>query len=334
MNIYDIAKLAGVSIATVSRVVNNSPRVSERTKQKVLSVMRENDYTPNVFARGLGLDSMRTVGIICPDVSDAYMACSLSFLERRLRRYGYDCILSCSGFSEEKKEQAVSLLLKKRIDALILVGSAYAGSGDDDEAANYIRQAAQTVPVFLVNALVYGENIYSVYCEDFNAAYQAAASLIESGRSRILFLSDSHSYSAEQKLSGYEHALRDHGLPVLGPLKLYVKNQVAYVRDILLSRRDLAFDSVLATDDGLAIGAVKYAHARCLRIPEDLAVIGYNNLNLSVCCEPELTTIDSRAEKLCNQTVDNLMKLLEGKENIPSVVPVPARMVRRCTTDF
>ena len=74
MNIYDIAKLAGVSIATVSRVVNDSPRVSEKTKQKVRAVMEENDYTPNVFARGLGLDSMKTIGIICPDVSDTYMA--------------------------------------------------------------------------------------------------------------------------------------------------------------------------------------------------------------------------------------------------------------------
>ena len=68
INIYDIAKLSGVSIATVSRVVNGSPRVSEKTKQKVLAVMKENDYTPNVFARGLGLDSMKTVGIICPDI--------------------------------------------------------------------------------------------------------------------------------------------------------------------------------------------------------------------------------------------------------------------------
>ena len=92
MNIYDIAELAGVSIATVSRVVNGSPRVSEQTRQKVLSVMEENNYTPNVFARGLGLDSMQIIGIICPDVSDSYMASSVAFLERRLRGYDYDCI--------------------------------------------------------------------------------------------------------------------------------------------------------------------------------------------------------------------------------------------------
>ena len=134
MNIYDIAKLAGVSIATVSRVVNDSPRVSEKTKQKVRAVMEENNYTPNVFARGLGLDSMKTIGIVCPDVSDAYMASAVSFLEHRLREYDYDCILYCSGNEQKKKEKALELVMKKRIDALVLVGSTYAGEGEKGES--------------------------------------------------------------------------------------------------------------------------------------------------------------------------------------------------------
>ena len=101
MNIYDIAELSGVSIATVSRVVNDSPKVSEKTKMKVRAVMEANNYTPNVFARGLGLNSMKTVGIVCPDVSDDYMAGSVAYLEKRLRSYGYDCILYCSGYEYE-----------------------------------------------------------------------------------------------------------------------------------------------------------------------------------------------------------------------------------------
>ena len=82
MNIYDIAKLAGVSIATVSRVVNDSPKVSEKTKEKVRAVMAANDYIPNVFARGMSLNSMKTVGIICPSVSDHYMASAVAYLKR------------------------------------------------------------------------------------------------------------------------------------------------------------------------------------------------------------------------------------------------------------
>ena len=116
MNIYDIAKLANVSIATVSRVVNDSPKVSQKTKEKVLAVMKENEYTPNAFARGLGLGTMKTVGIICPNISDTYMAKAISYLENSLHDHGYDCILGCSGFKQEEKESYVKLLLSKKIE--------------------------------------------------------------------------------------------------------------------------------------------------------------------------------------------------------------------------
>ena len=117
MNIYDIAKLSGVSIATVSRVINNSPKVSDKTKKKVWDVMNEYDYTPNVFARGLGLNSVKTVGLVCPDVSDRYMASAIAYLEKNLRKYGYDSILMCSGFDYEGKVEAVKILLDAHLKA-------------------------------------------------------------------------------------------------------------------------------------------------------------------------------------------------------------------------
>ena len=157
--------------------------------------------------------------------------------------------------------------------------------------------------------------------------------LIRSGRKRILFLTDSRSYSVSQKMEGYERALRENGLPVLGELKLLTENRIHQVRDILLARHTLEYDSVLATDDALAVGAVKCANAKGLKIPEELSVIGYNNSEYSVCCEPELTTIDNTSEKLCNITIDNIMKLLKGAD-VPAEVPVECMLVKRCTTDF
>ncbi len=335
MNIYDIAKLAGVSIATVSRVVNDSPRVSEKTKQKVRAIMEENGYTPNVFARGLGLDSMKTIGILCPDVSDAYMAAAVAHLESLMHEHGYDCILCCSGFEQSIKEKYVSLLLAKRIDALIMVGSAYAWSGEGDNKIQYIRDAAKQVPIFLINGFFDCENVYCAYGDDYQATYDVTSQMIESGRRRILFLCDSHSYSASQKLAGYESALKSHGLPVLGDLKLYVKNRIHTVRDILLERRDLKFDSVVATDDGLAVGAIKYANSKLLKIPEDMCITGFNNSALSICSDPELSSIDNNVEELCNITVDNMMKILHGEgTGIKREIRIPCRLVKRCTTDF
>ena len=226
MNIYDIAKLADVSIATVSRVVNNSPKVSQKTKEKVLAVMKENEYTPNAFARGLGLGTMKTVGIICPNIDDIYMAKAVSYLESNLHDHGYDCILGCSGFKQEEKENYVKLLLSKKIDTLILVGSTYAGKGKDESDTDYIREAAEQASVFMINAKVAGDNIYCTYADDFQATYEVTKAYLRRGKEKILFMYDSDSFSARQKMAGYEAALQDAGYPVLGNLKFKTKNDI------------------------------------------------------------------------------------------------------------
>ncbi len=144
-----------VSIATVSRVVNDSPRVSEKTKQRVRAIMEENGYTPNVFARGLGADSMKTIiGIICPDVSDSYMASAAFHLEGRLHEYGYDCILCCAVFEQANKEKYVSLLLNKRIDALILVDRRMPARAETTGRRITCGMRRRRFPVFMINGYI------------------------------------------------------------------------------------------------------------------------------------------------------------------------------------
>lgn len=105
MNIYDVSKKAGVSIATVSRVINGNSNVSEKTQRKVLAAIKELNYTPNVFARGLGLNTMKTIGIMCTDSSDIYLANAVYYLEQELRRNGYDSILCCTGNVYDTKKK-------------------------------------------------------------------------------------------------------------------------------------------------------------------------------------------------------------------------------------
>ena len=335
MNIYDIAKLADVSIATVSRVVNNSPKVSAKTKEKVLAIMKENEYTPNAFARGLGLGTMKTVGIICPDISDIYMAKAVSYLESNLHDHGYDCILGCSGFKQKEKESYVKLLLSKKIDTLILVGSTYAGSGRDESDTDYIREAAEQASVFMINAKVAGDNIYCTYADDFQATYEVTKAYLRRGKEKILFMYDSESFSARQKLAGYEAALQDAGYPVLGNLKFKTKNDIEYTKNMLFEyNKVLDFDSVLATDDGIAVGAVKYAKIKGLSIPDELSITGYNNSILALCSDPELTSVDSKLGVMCRKTVERMIELLENEAQIEKNVCVPCEIVRRCTTDY
>ncbi len=115
---------------------------------------------------------------------------------------------------------------------------------------------------------------------------------------------------------------------------MHVPSGIHDVRDLLLQYRNLSFDAVLAANDSIAVGAVKYACARGLRIPEDLVIVGYNNSPFAECCEPELSSIDNGLKEICEKTVQRLMRVLDGDQDVEKDVTVPCRLVRRNTTDF
>lgn len=335
LNIYDISRQAGVSIATVSRVINASDSVSEKTRDKVLAVMRENGYTPNAFARGLMLNTMHSVGIMCSDCSDAYLANAVFYLEQELHKYGYDSILCCTGYELENKQQYMNLLTKKKVDALILAGSSFLDMKPQNN--DYIAQAAAQVPVMLMNGWLDRTNIYSVLCDDRKAVEDAADRLIEDGRSRILFLYRAQSFSASHKQEGYRNALEKHGIPVDERLirKCPKTKQLHKVETFLeqLGEEGVTFDAVIASEDFWAVGAVKYARRHGMSIPDDISVIGFNNSQLAQCCDPELTSVDNRVQKMSTTTVDMLMKVLQG-EDIPSKTVLQAKLALRGTTRF
>ncbi len=333
MNIYDVSEKAGVSIATVSRVLNGNPNVSEKTRAHVLSVMDQLGYTPNVFARGLGLGTIRTIGIMCSDSSDPYLAHAIYYLERELRGNGYDAILCCTGNSLDTKRQYFDLLRSKKVDAIILAGSKFVEQKAKDN--HYIIEASQDIPVMLVNGYLEGDNIYWTLCDDRSATQYATTRLFSSGCQNILYLYTSQSYSGGNKRSGYQDALASHGIPVRDEYIHQCPKDVLAAKELImkLHQSGLVFDAVLTSEDSLAVGAVKYAHATGRSIPDDLSIIGYNNFNLAVCTDPELTTIDSKVEALCTTTVNTLMGVFNGV-NVPSRTTIAADLIKRATTKF
>lgn len=333
MNIYDVSKKAQVSIATVSRVLNGNPNVSEKTRKRVLAVMDELGYTPNVFARGLGLNTMKTIGIMCSDSSDPYLANAIYYLERELRGNGYDSILCCTGNLLETKKKYFDLLRSKRVDAIILAGSKFIELKAKDNS--YILEAAKELPIMLVNGYLEGENIYSTVCDDMAATYQATESLIKSGKKNILYIYTSHSYSGLNKLQGFKNALADHSLPLRDEYIHQCPKDLVSARDLLIRLHDsgLPFDAVLTSADPLAVGAVKYAHIKDLKIPDELSIVGYNNSIYSLCTDPEITSIDTKVEALCTTTINTLMGVFNGV-NVPSKTTVAADLIKRATTNF
>ena len=333
MTIYDVSEKAGVSIATVSRVLNDSNNVSAQTRQKVLAVIKACDYTPNAFARGLGLNSMNTIGILCADSSDLYLANAVYHIEQELRENGYNCLLCCTGYSFDDKSKYLNLLVNKKVDSVILVGSNFVADKDADN--DYIREAAKEVPILLLNADFDCENVYCSMCDDFKSTMQATSYIIKTGITDILYLYNSKSYSAMRKLAGYQSALTQSGLPLRMEYMQYFPGSHANlpaIADFLADLdNSLKYNAVVAADDNLAIGAVKFAHKKGLSIPQDLSVIGYNNSILSTCCEPELTSVDNRLETLCHHIVKTLIGILNNKE-MPQKVIFSGELIKRGTT--
>ena len=179
MNIYDISTQAGVSIATVSRVLNGSEKVSPATRQKVLDIIEKNGYTPNAFARSLSFNTMSTVGILCSDASDVYQAQAIFYLERELRDKSYTSMLCCTGHNLQEKKEYLNLLLSRNVDAIFFIGSHFVEStGKGNE---YIFNAAKKIPVFLLNGKLDGPNIYSILCDDESASKDITDLLFDRG---------------------------------------------------------------------------------------------------------------------------------------------------------
>lgn len=210
MTIYDISEKAGVSIATVSRVLNGSSNVSEKTKKKVLDVINQYEYTPNAFARGLGLNTMKTIGIMCADSSDLYLAKAIYYIEQKLRSNGYDSILCCTGYELDAKVAAMNLLITKKVDGIVLVGSNFIYEKDADN--HYIIEAAAQIPVMLLNAALDAPNVYSIVSDDFNSMYDATLQMLSTGVKDIVYFYNSTSYSGKKKLAGYRAAMEEKKL--------------------------------------------------------------------------------------------------------------------------
>ena len=334
MTIYDISEKAGVSIATVSRVLNGSNNVSEKTKKKVLDVINQYEYTPNAFARGLGLNTMKTIGIMCADSSDLYLAKAIYYIEQLLQANGYDSILCCTGYERKIKASSINLLITKKVDGIILVGSNFIYDKDADN--QYIVDAAAQLPVMVLNADLDVPNVYCVVSDDYTSMYNATLQMIGSGIRDIVYFYNSTSYSGKKKLAGYRAAMEEKKLLSGGNLMQFYHGShedIPAMAEHLKKLHDkgLSFHGVIAADDVLALGALKYAKEEGYRIPEDFSVLGYNNSMLSVCCDPELTSIDNKLETLCQHLINTLMGVLGGNE-MPKKTIFSGEIIKRGTT--
>lgn len=324
MNIYDIAEKCGVSIATVSRVLNNNPNVSAATRAKIQAVMDEENYSPNAFARSLGSGNTRMVGVLCADIRDSHYAGMVSTLEAQLRQRNLPVLLRCSGLSAEEEKQALEAMVNSKVDAILMVGSAPREDAQNDP----IRQAAKQVPVILLDSYVDDKNVHCVTSDQRGVVMDLVAQLMGRQRRRILFLRDQLTYSCQQKIDGYLDALAAAGVEPDPSLIVAAGQQMEDVnnciKQLLINR--VTFDAVIGAEDLLALGAQKSLGRTGLNMP----IIGFGNSLAGRYATPELTTVDTAPEELCAAGIRMLDDLLAGKEVTDHVI-IPAHLIQRDT---
>ena len=299
MNIYDIAEKAGVSVATVSRVINNSANVSTKNRSKVMEIINQEKYVPNIFARNLNSTASKTIGILCPIISDINHVKPVSILEHLLRDAGYDILLCCTDSVSENKTKSLNLLHNRRVDAIILIGSTV------EELTNYEHfvPIAAEIPIVIINGLVELDNIYCILSDEREAVKELVRTLYDYGFRRILYLNDTCSFSGYQKIQGYREGLVQCGLPDDGELIL----QIPEAEDELEPSRQMIQELL---DTGIAFESRKI----------DIPIVGLNNSRFSQCTTPELTSVDTNVETVCATATQILLRVLQGERPASRVI--------------
>ncbi len=326
MNIYDIAKEAGVSITTVSRVLNNKGYVSEKTRKKIQEVLDKNEYQPSEIARGLVSGSMKTVAIIVVDIRVPHYALTSYIMEQQLSELGYMVFVCNTGEKQEACRRYLKMLSKRKVDGIILVGSIF-NYLCDDEMMNLLSDT----PIVMANGKIERENVYSVLVDEGYGMELATKHLHERGCKKIAHIIDKHTNSADRKMRGFLREMQRLGYE---DAKEHVYRTTYGMKggaDIAKILYQKGYDGVVFEEDLTAVGAMNTWRKMGLRIPEDIALTGCNNSEYSFICNPELTTVNNKGEVLSELTVQLLLDAMTKKQELKTLTILP-ELIKRETT--
>lgn len=329
VTIYDVAREAGVSMATVSRVVNGNPNVKPLTRKKVLSAIERLGYRPNAVARGLASKKTTTVGVIIPDVSSLFFSELARGIEDIATMYKYNIILCNSDQRLEKELQLINTLLEKQVDGLLFMGAEI-----KEDHLQALKSAS--VPTVLAATRDADNTLPSVTIDHFQAAYDATRELIDHGHKRIAMITGpmNDPLGGLIRYEGYKRALSDAGLPLDEALVahgnfFYESGLKATAQFLALADRPTA---VFAANDEMAIGAIHAAQDAGLQVPRDLEVIGHDNIRLVEMVRPRLTSVVQPMYDIGAVAMRLLTKYMNNEQVDEHVVLLPHRIEHREST--
>jgi LacI family transcriptional regulator len=328
VTIYDVAREANVSMATVSRVVNGNPNVKPSTRKKVLEAIERLGYRPNAVARGLASKKTTTVGVIIPDISSIFFAELARGIEDIATMYKYNIILSNSDQNKDKELHLLNTMLGKQVDGILFMG----GYISEEHVTEFKKSP---VPIVLAATIEENNIIPSVNIDYEQAAYDAVAFLIEKGHKRIVYVTGpADDPINNKKLAGYRRALEQHGLTY--DENLIIEGDYSYDSGIEAYEKIAELDeqptAVFVGTDEMALGVIHSAQDHGVNIPEQLEVVGFDNTRLATMVRPRLTTVVQPMYDIGAVAMRLLTKYM-NKEHVENhIVVLPHRIEYRQST--
>ncbi len=335
ITIKDIAKALGLSTSTVSRALRDSYEISEETKQLVLNYARAMNYRPNPIALSLKEKRSRSIGIIVSEIANSFFSQAINGIESVAHQYGYNVIITQSKESYEREVANIQYLSSRSADGCIVSVAA------ETEDFSHITELFQrNLPIVCFDRVIEDLNTFKVTVDSFKGAYDATVHLIKNGYRKIAMLSGSPVLSiSKERLAGYQQALSDYAIS-------FQENYVAYcqhggliyeeVNDALNKLRALKQkpDAIFAGADKLTTNCIRYCKAQKISIPQQLAVIGFSNLDLTDLLSPPLSVVRQPAFEMGRISAELLIKMIESKRPVTTFesIILPAEIFAREST--
>ncbi|MFC4737578.1 catabolite control protein A [Bacillus daqingensis] len=331
VTIYDVAREAGVSMATVSRVVNGNPNVKPTTRKRVMEAIERLGYRPNAVARGLASKRTTTVGVIIPDISSIFFSELARGIEDIATMYKYNIILSNSDQNKEKEIHLINTMLEKQVDGIVFMGGEITKEHEET-----FKQSP--VPIVLSATLDEKRELPSVNIDYKQAAYDAVSAIIRQGHKRVAMLTGTleDPINGYQKFSGYKEALHDAGIDLDDNLVVigdYTHDAGVDAMEQLLKLDDQP-TAVFASTDEMALGLIHGAQDHGKHVPDDFEIVGFDNTRLATMVRPTLSTVVQPMYDIGAVSMRLLTKLMNKEEVTENAVVLPHRIEYRQSTSF
>ena len=326
----EIAKLAGVSKATVSRVLNDSEcGVGEQTRVRVKKIAEELGYSVEQTEKKKNVSFTRYIALILPDITNPFFADLAKSVEDSLRRKGYSLVLANTDFSEDNEAAQIRELMVKRLEGILLVPSGIRAREEHDLPRRY------QIPMVLLDRKLEGiSDIPGVYSNNEYASVISCEHLIRKGARDIVFISGPLNVSTSiERFEGYKAVLAQRSIPFRPEMCRHGSYTVesGYNAVLELERSGISYSAILAANDLMALGALKAVREFGYRVPEDVQIIGFDNIEFSQYCEPSLSTMQQPTFDMGAKAVELLTGIIEKRDPVQPERLIPKLLMRKTT---